>query len=88
MGHEMLYRSPYPDTDIPEVSLAEFVLEGATQRAHKPALIDGGTQRPVSYGELSDNVQSAARGLAAYGIGRGDVVALSGPNSPERRSTP
>ena len=79
----MPYRSPYPDAGIPEVPLAEFVLEGATLRPDKPALIDGGTERPVTYRELSDNVRRAARGLAACGVSRGDVVALCGQNSPE-----
>ena len=79
----MHYSSPYPDAAIPEVPLVDFVLEGAAAHPDKPALIDGGTQRPVTYRQLADNVGLVADGLAAPGCAAGDVIALCGPNSPE-----
>ena len=33
----MIFRSTYPDVDIPDVSLPAFVLKGATALGNKPA---------------------------------------------------
>ena len=44
-----MYRSPYPDALVPELPLADFVLQAAASRPDKPALIDGGTDRVVTY---------------------------------------
>ncbi|MDE3075231.1 MAG: 4-coumarate--CoA ligase family protein [Chloroflexota bacterium] len=78
-----VYRSPFPDVDIPEVSLAEFVLEGATARADKQALIDGASGRTITYGQLAAGVRRAAAGLSRRGFAKGDVLAIFSPNLPE-----
>jgi acyl-CoA synthetase (AMP-forming)/AMP-acid ligase II len=77
-----IMRSPYPDVDIPQVSLTEHVVAGAAARGDKPALIDGTSGAVTTYAELADAVARAAAGLAAEGIGPGDAVGLLGPNSP------
>jgi acyl-CoA synthetase (AMP-forming)/AMP-acid ligase II len=79
----MIYSSPFPDARIPEVTLVDFVFANIAARANKPALIDGVTGRSVSYGQLADEIRSAASGLAEGGVRGGDVVAIFGPNSPE-----
>jgi len=79
----MVHRSPYPDVEIPNVSLPAFVLERAADLGDKPALIDGPTGRTITYAQLAAGVRRAAAGLAARGLGRGDVVALFSPNVPE-----
>jgi acyl-CoA synthetase (AMP-forming)/AMP-acid ligase II len=79
----MSYRSPYPDVDIPNVSLPEFVLERAEQFADKPALIDGPSGRSLTFGQLAKAVRRTAAGLAARGFGKGDVFAIYSPNLPE-----
>src|SRR5918992_864807 len=75
-------RSPYPDVDIPDVSLSEYVLGGAAARGDKPALIDGTNGAITTYAELADQVARTASGLASEGIGKGDAVGLLGPNTP------
>jgi acyl-CoA synthetase (AMP-forming)/AMP-acid ligase II len=75
-------RSPYPDVDIPDVSLSEYVLGGAVARGDKPALIDGASGAITTYAELADQVARTASGLASEGIGKGDAVGLLGPNTP------
>ncbi len=75
-------RSPYPDVDIPDVSLSEYVLGGAAERGDKPALIDGASGAITTYAELADQVARVASGLAAEGVGKGDAVGLLGPNTP------
>jgi acyl-CoA synthetase (AMP-forming)/AMP-acid ligase II len=79
----MVFRSPFPDVDVPEVTLPAFVFEHAAARGDRPALIDGPTGRTLTYAELVANVRSLAAGLADRGIGAGDVVAICAPNAPE-----
>ena len=79
----MLYRSVLPDVQIPEMRLADFVFEHADRFADKPALIDGPTDRSLTYGQLVDAIRKAAGGLARRGFGKGDVFAIYCPNLPE-----
>src|SRR2546421_696037 len=79
----MIFRSPYPHSAIPDLSLPEFVLKDAAARGDKPALIDGPTGRVITYRELSRFVPRAAAGLAARGCRKGDVCAIFSPNLPE-----
>jgi acyl-CoA synthetase (AMP-forming)/AMP-acid ligase II len=79
----MIFRSPFPDVEIPDVSLTEFVLGGAAGRAEKPALIDGVSGRVLTYAQLAGAVRAAAAGLARRGFRKGDVLALYSPNLPE-----
>jgi acyl-CoA synthetase (AMP-forming)/AMP-acid ligase II len=76
----MVHRSPFPDVQVPQVSLTEYVLGGAEQRGDKPALIDGASGAVMTYAELAQRVRAAAAGLADEGIGKGDAVGLLGPN--------
>jgi acyl-CoA synthetase (AMP-forming)/AMP-acid ligase II len=79
----MAIKSPYPDVEIPEVSLPEFVLGDAARRGDKPALIDGPTGRTITYAQLAGGVDRVAAGLSARGFGKGDVLAIFSPNVPE-----
>ena len=79
----MIYRSPYPDVDIPDVPLQDFLFEHAARFADKAALIDGPTGRELTYGQLVSAVRRTAAGLAARGFGKGDVCAIYSPNVPE-----
>jgi acyl-CoA synthetase (AMP-forming)/AMP-acid ligase II len=79
----MIIQSPYDDVELAEVPLHDFVLEGATGRGHRAAIIDGPTGRVLTYAELAGSVRRAAAGLVAQGLARGDVLALCAPNSPE-----
>jgi len=78
----MVLRSPYPEVDIPDVSLTEYVLGGAAARGDKAALIDGADGTVTTYAELAEQVARTAAGLAEHGIGPGDAVGLLGPNTP------
>ncbi|SUZ53837.1 uncharacterized protein METZ01_LOCUS6691 [marine metagenome] len=79
----MIYRSPYPDVDIPNVPLQDFLFERAEKYADKPALIDGPTGRTITYSQLVGAVRRTATGLAARGFRKGDVFAIYSPNIPE-----
>ena len=77
------FTSPWPDVEIPDVSLTQFVLEHAAERGDKPALIDGPTGRTITYAQLAGGVQKLAAGLAERGLKKGDVFAIFSPNIPE-----
>jgi acyl-CoA synthetase (AMP-forming)/AMP-acid ligase II len=79
----MLFRSAYPEVDIPDVPLTPFVFRRAAEIASKPALVDGPTGRTLSYGQLDGAIRRAAMGLTGRGFGKGDVLALYSPNLPE-----
>lgn len=81
----MAFRSPFPDVEIPDISLHELLFGdagSAAARADKPALIDGTSGQTISYGQLTAMVDKVAGALAARGIGKGDVVAVFAPNTP------
>jgi acyl-CoA synthetase (AMP-forming)/AMP-acid ligase II len=79
----MIFRSPYPGIEIPEVSLTPFVLERAGELGDRPALVDGPTGRRITYSSFADAVNRAAAGLARRGFEKGDVFAIYSPNLPE-----
>jgi len=79
----MIFRSPYRDIDVPDVSLSQFILARAAKLGDRPALIDGPSGRCLTYAELAHGVSRVAAALAARGVGRGDVLGLFAPNSPE-----
>jgi acyl-CoA synthetase (AMP-forming)/AMP-acid ligase II len=79
----MVIRSPFPDVEIPDVSLSDFVLARAAEFGDKAALIDAPSGRTITYAELVDSVRGVAAGLAARGFHKGDVFAHYAPNLPE-----
>ena len=79
----MVIRSPFPDIEIPDMPLTEFVLARAGELGDKPALIDAPTGRRISYAQLAESVRAAAAGIAEQGFGKGEVFAHYAPNLPE-----
>jgi acyl-CoA synthetase (AMP-forming)/AMP-acid ligase II len=79
----MIFRSPYQDVLIPEVSVPEFVLQDARARGDKPALIDGDSGRVITYKELAESVERMAASLSARGFKKREVFAIFSPNVPE-----
>jgi acyl-CoA synthetase (AMP-forming)/AMP-acid ligase II len=79
----LIYSSPYPDVEIPDVGLHELVLGRARERGPHPALIDAVTGAVTTYGELADAVDSLAAGLHERRFRQGEVAALCTPNRVE-----
>ena len=44
----MIYRSPLPDVEIPDVPLTPFVLKRAASLGAKPAFVDGASGRTLT----------------------------------------
>ncbi len=79
----MAYRSPYPDIQVPDVSLSEQVFNHARTRPDAVAMADGLTGRTITYRALLEQIRQTAAGLSARGVRKGDVVSLWSPNVPE-----
>ncbi|MBA3515298.1 MAG: 4-coumarate--CoA ligase family protein [Pyrinomonadaceae bacterium] len=79
----MIFRGPYPEVSIPEVSLTQLVLRRARELGSKPALIEGPTGRIITYSQLADAIAQVAAGLAQRGFKKGDVFGILSPNVPE-----
>src|SRR5262245_7785185 len=79
----MILTSPDPDVPVPELDVSSFVLEHASERGQKPALIEGPSGRVLTYAELETSVRRVAAGLSARGFGKGDVLGIFMPNLPE-----
>jgi acyl-CoA synthetase (AMP-forming)/AMP-acid ligase II len=79
----MIFKSPYPDVDIPDISLTEFILEETQKFGDKPALIDGPSGRTITYAQLGGAIRLVASSLAKRGFSKGDVFAIYSPNIPE-----
>ena len=78
----MSFRSPFPDVEIPDVSIPELLFGDITQWADRPAMVDGTSGQSITYGQLSVLVGQVAGALTARGIRKGDVVAVFAPNTP------
>ena len=58
----MPVRSPYPDVEIPDVSLTAFLFGDFGDRVDAPAFIDGPSGRAITFGELAGMVDKIAGG--------------------------
>jgi len=79
----MIFRGPYPDVSIPEVSLTDFIFNATGSIKDKPALIDGPSGHSLTYAELEAAVRRVAANLAQRGFKKGDVFAIFSTNCPE-----
>src|SRR4051794_33521680 len=79
----MPVRSPYPDVEIPDVSLYDFLFSGGFgDRGGATAFVDGTSGASITFDQLADMVDKIAAALAERGIAAGDVVGLFAPNTP------
>ena len=70
----MIFRGPYPDVTIPEVSLTDFIFSSTKHSKTSRRLIDGPSGRVLTYGEFEDAVRRVAASLAQRGFKKGDVL--------------
>ena len=79
----MIFRGPYPEVSIPEVSLTDFIFNSTDQIKDKPALVDGPSGRTYTYAQFEAAVRRVASSLAKRGFKKGDVFAIFSTNCPE-----
>lgn len=78
-----MFKSPYPDIDIPDVSIYDYLFTGLSDHELDTiALIDGTSGAETTYRELIAHIDGVAGALANRGIDAETTVALLCPNSP------
>ncbi len=78
-----MFTSPYPDVEIPNVSIYEYLFTGLSDHELDTiALIDGTSGAETNYRTLIAQIDGVAGALAARGVDSDTVVALLCPNSP------
>ena len=71
----MALASPYPDVEIPNLPVPEFVLAAGRESPDTPALIDGLKGDTITHGQLSAYVDRVAANLhAATVVGLADTA--------------
>ena len=80
METQLLFTSPNPPVQLPEVTLHELIVGGARSRAQATALIDAMSGESLTYGALADRVYRVAAALVDRGVAKGDVVAVVSAN--------
>ncbi|GAC68030.1 AMP-binding protein [Gordonia soli] len=79
----MSFTSPFPDVEIPDVSVYEFLFGSISDAdLDRVALVDPKSGAETDYRQLIGQIDAAAGALAARGIGVGDVVGVLSPNIP------
>ncbi len=79
----LIFQSPLPEVEIPEVTITAHVLRHADLTPDRLAIIDGPTGRSFTFAQLRDLIHRFAGGLAANGFKPGDTLAIMAPNVPE-----
>lgn len=79
----MIFKSTYPEVEIPDTPLTHYLIEKMAQFGDKPALIDGPSDRTITYNQLIGAIKLVASGLSKKGFKKGDVFAIYSPNLPE-----
>ena len=78
----MSFRSPFPDVDIPDVVLFDYLFADIEDVADEPAIIDGPSGAVTTFRQLSDQILALGAGLAASGAQVSEVSAILCPNVP------
>ncbi len=78
----MSVHSPFPDVEIPEVSLYDYLFDDFGDRGDAIAFVDGTSGASLTFNQLKGMVNQIAAALAERGIAAGDVVGLFAPNTP------
>ncbi|KAL5214734.1 hypothetical protein ABZP36_003886 [Zizania latifolia] len=80
--HEHVFRSMFPPVAVSDdVTVPEFVLEGADAYADKVALVEAAPSgRSYTYGEVVRDTARFAKALRSVGIRKGHVVMVALPN--------
>ncbi|HVS63470.1 MAG TPA: AMP-binding protein [Thermoanaerobaculia bacterium] len=79
----MIFKSKFPDVEIPDQSLPDFVLGKMAELGDRAAFIDGPSGRTLTYDQVAQGIRRVAASLAKRGFGPGDTFAIYSPNVPE-----
>lgn len=76
----MVYKSTYPDIEIPRCTVAEMALRKAAVIPDKVALVDAASGEKLTYGQVKTYAERVAAWLGEQGYTKGDRIMLWAPN--------
>jgi acyl-CoA synthetase (AMP-forming)/AMP-acid ligase II len=78
-----VFSSPFPDVDIPNVGIYEYLFGGLQDEdLDRIAVVDGSSGAETTYRTLLGQIDALAGAVAARGLGLGAVAAILCPNVP------
>ncbi|HSO90734.1 MAG TPA: AMP-binding protein, partial [Arthrobacter sp.] len=78
-----MFSSPFPDVEIPDVSLYDYLFGGLEEAdLDRIAVVDGTSGAETSYRTLVGQIDAVAGAVAAQGLGVHGVAAILCPNVP------
>lgn len=77
---QMIFRSPWPDIELPSCSICEAILGTASQQGDKLAVIEGDTGRTLTYRQLIEGGDRVAAGLSSAGLQPRQPFVVALPN--------
>ncbi|KAG5680265.1 hypothetical protein PVAND_009784 [Polypedilum vanderplanki] len=81
---DVIVYSPYPSLNYPNCTIDQYVWADVNKWSHKTALVDGASERSVTYGQLRDQSRTLAIRLQKnFNLKFGDTIAVCLPNSIE-----
>ncbi|KAJ7945561.1 4-coumarate:CoA ligase-like protein [Quillaja saponaria] len=84
LDEEHIFSSRYPAVSVPEnVTLPEFVLQGAELYGDKVAFVEAVTGKEITYNEVVRDTKRFAKALRSLGMKKGHVVIVALPNIAE-----
>ncbi|XP_074645700.1 putative 4-coumarate--CoA ligase 1 [Tubulanus polymorphus] len=78
-----IIRSRYPDAELPNSSLAEYLTKDFDRFGDEIALVNGITGESVTFLEIKERLRSIGSALSRLGYKKGDVFCLFLKNCPE-----
>lgn len=76
-----VYKSLFPDLEIPEQTIPEFTQGNFKFRGSKAALIDAVTGRTLTFDQTKDSIWRLTSALVKQGLTKGDVVMMVSENT-------
>lgn len=81
---DIVVYSPFPNLDYPDLTIDQFVWSDVDKWLNKTAIVDGISERSITYGQLRDQTRALAIRLQkAFNLKFGDTIAVCLPNSIE-----
>lgn len=82
--NEHIFLSRFPSIPIPNnITLPEFVLQGAEEYAEKVAFVEAATGKQFTYSQVINDIKRFAKSLRSLGLRKGNVVLVVLPNVAE-----
>ena len=78
-----MFSSPYPDVDVPNLGIYDYLFGGLGEEdLDRIAIVDGVSGAETTYRSLRDQIDALAGAVAAQGLGVHGVAAILCPNIP------